>query len=147
MNVNVRGVKYNQHGTINCEIEHPVYGWIPFTASPDDPEEHGRELYARAIAGDFGPIAEYVPPSAEEVLQMQRQFASMSARDFKRALLDAGYLSAIKEALPTLPEAWQIDWETAQSFDRMNPDLIEAATQLGFTEEQLDQLFGIEINP
>lgn len=35
---------------------------LPFTAMPDDVEEHGRELYARAITGEFGEIAPYVPP-------------------------------------------------------------------------------------
>lgn len=38
-------------------------GEVPFTASPDDPEAHGRELYARAIAGEFGPVAPYVAPT------------------------------------------------------------------------------------
>lgn len=35
---------------------------LPFTASPNDSEEHGRELYARAVAGEFGPIGAYVVP-------------------------------------------------------------------------------------
>lgn len=47
---------------IDLEIEHPIFGWIPFTASPDDVEAHGRDLFARAAAGDFGTVAEYVPP-------------------------------------------------------------------------------------
>jgi hypothetical protein len=32
-------------------------GPVPFTATPGDCEAPGRELYARAVAGDFGPIA------------------------------------------------------------------------------------------
>jgi hypothetical protein len=48
------------------EIDLPQYGWIPFTADPADVEEIGREMYARAVAGDFGPIAEYVPPPPPE---------------------------------------------------------------------------------
>lgn len=38
--------KFNELGGIDCEIEHPVYGWIPFAASANDPEEHGRDWYA-----------------------------------------------------------------------------------------------------
>lgn len=53
-----------QHTLINLEIEHPEYGWIPFTADPNDVEEHGRQLYAEAVAGQFGPVAEYVEPVA-----------------------------------------------------------------------------------
>lgn len=56
-----------QHTLINLEIEHPEYGWIPFTADPNDVEEHGRQLYAEAAAGQFGPIAEYVAPIATAV--------------------------------------------------------------------------------
>lgn len=37
-------------------------GEVPFHATPDDVEEHGRELYARALAGEFGPVAPYVLP-------------------------------------------------------------------------------------
>lgn len=35
---------------------------LPFTASPNDPEEYGRQIYAAAAAGQFGPVAAYVPP-------------------------------------------------------------------------------------
>jgi hypothetical protein len=35
---------------------------LPFTANPNDVEEHGRVLFAAATAGEFGPVAEYVPP-------------------------------------------------------------------------------------
>ena len=44
------------------EIEHPVYGWIPFTASPNDSEQHGRDLYTQAMTGTLGGIAAYVAP-------------------------------------------------------------------------------------
>jgi hypothetical protein len=49
---------------INCKVTFTsMIGMeIPFTASPKDPEAHGREIYERAINGEFGPIAEYVEP-------------------------------------------------------------------------------------
>lgn len=31
-----RNAKYDAAGTITCEINHPLFGWIPFTANPDD---------------------------------------------------------------------------------------------------------------
>jgi len=34
---------------------------VPFTAAQDDTEEHGREIFNRAIAGDFGAIAGHTP--------------------------------------------------------------------------------------
>jgi hypothetical protein len=41
-----RNSVYNSQGTIDCEIEHPKFGWIPFTADPNDIEPHGREIFA-----------------------------------------------------------------------------------------------------
>ena len=35
---------------------------MPFGATPWDTEEYGRDLYARAKAGEFGEVAPYVPP-------------------------------------------------------------------------------------
>lgn len=52
-------LKYNESGTIDMVMDHPLYGPIPFTASPDDPEEHGRQIYHNAVSGIYGPIAEY----------------------------------------------------------------------------------------
>ena len=40
-----RGVVSNANGTFDCEINHPQFGWIPFTANPDDPEPHGRAIW------------------------------------------------------------------------------------------------------
>lgn len=57
--MNFRNPVFNRLGTIDCEVDHPKYGWIPFTASPDDTVEMGREIYAAALAD--GPAA-YVPP-------------------------------------------------------------------------------------
>jgi len=52
MNVDteIRNVKRNKRGTIDCEINHPRFGWIPFTASPDDCEAHGRAIHDAAKA-------------------------------------------------------------------------------------------------
>lgn len=54
-----RNPKFNMFGTIDCEVKHPAYGWIPFTASPDDPEEYGRQLYDQILA--VGNIEPYEP--------------------------------------------------------------------------------------
>jgi hypothetical protein len=47
---------------------------LPFTASPTDSEAHGRDIYARAVAGEFGTIAPFdpVPPTIEAVSQAVR---------------------------------------------------------------------------
>lgn len=57
-----------EHTLLNltAQFEHlPVP--VPFTAAPDDPEPYGRWLFAMARDGEFGPVAEYVPPTPLEV--------------------------------------------------------------------------------
>jgi hypothetical protein len=35
---------------------------LPFSAGPTDAEAHGRAIFEAAVAGQFGEVAEYVPP-------------------------------------------------------------------------------------
>lgn len=37
-------------GRVDCTFIHPVYGPIPFTADPNDSEEHGRLIHEIAVA-------------------------------------------------------------------------------------------------
>jgi hypothetical protein len=45
---------------IAADVTFEEIGTVSFTASPNDPEEHGREIFARASAGEFGSIAPYI---------------------------------------------------------------------------------------
>jgi len=47
---------------------------MPFTANPNDSEAHGREIYAMAINGSFGQIADYSPPPLPSIAE-QADFA------------------------------------------------------------------------
>lgn len=44
-------------------VELPNFPDLDFLATSDDVEAHGRDIFARAIAGEFGTIAAYVPPA------------------------------------------------------------------------------------
>lgn len=64
----VRNCKWGNadHSSIECEVmfdDITSEEWTPFGANPLDHYEHGREIYAKAIAGEFGEIAEYVEPT------------------------------------------------------------------------------------
>ena len=46
---------------INCECQWSHLGdntqdWLPFTASSNDPAQHGKDLYAALVNGDHGAI-------------------------------------------------------------------------------------------
>jgi len=56
-----------QNSAINCSVKFDTFSnYIPFTASPNDPEEYGRQLYTDLQAGVYGPVAPYVPPPPQE---------------------------------------------------------------------------------
>lgn len=54
---------YTATGLIDCQIQHPVYGWIPFTCDPNDTAPYSKEIHDRALA--MGPAA-YVAPTPVE---------------------------------------------------------------------------------
>lgn len=50
-----------EHTAINCQITTSQFGdeILPFTASPNDSEEHGRIIFNNLIDGKYGPISEF----------------------------------------------------------------------------------------
>jgi hypothetical protein len=70
---------------------------------------------------------------------------SVSMRQARLALLGAGLLGPIDQALAALPgaagEAARIEWEYAATVDRDSPLISGLADALGLSAEQLDQLF------
>jgi hypothetical protein len=61
----VRNAHYIDDTRIDCEINHPVYGWIPYTLDPNDTDMTVDNVALRKAMGDQ--IAPYIPPSAAEV--------------------------------------------------------------------------------
>ena len=58
--MNIRNPIFTADNRIDCEIEHLVYGWIPFTADPNDIEVYGADIYEIAMA--MGPAPYVAPP-------------------------------------------------------------------------------------
>jgi len=81
----------------------------------------------------------------DRALEQARESASLSRADFKLGLLDMGELDAVKAVMedPETPERIVIMWEDSGRFNRMHPDLLSFAQVMGYTESQLDQLFGV----
>lgn len=125
---------YNAVGTIDVEINHPVHGWIPFTASPDDPEELGRAIYEAASEGDVEP---YVPPEPEPEPLPDR----VTARQFKLQLLSAGLIDQVEGWVATQSRAVQIAYANSGTFVRDEPMMKAGFQALGFTPEEGDAFF------
>jgi len=73
---------------IDCEIDHPIYGWIPFTCDPNDTgaQFDVAELHSRLDA-DPATVA-YVPPTqaeldaaASKLIRKQRDLILMTKVD------------------------------------------------------------------
>jgi len=83
----------------------------------------------------------------EKALQKKREAASLSKADFKLGLLEMGELDNVQALMddPATEPRIKIMYEDSGRFDRMHPDLLSLAQVMGYTEEQLDELFGINI--
>ena len=64
--------------------------WLPFAASPDDSELHGRELYLRAKAGEFGEVGAF----AVSLDQVKTEKKQRLKNAFTTALKNAHCLSS-----------------------------------------------------
>lgn len=142
-----RNMHYNQFGSIDMEVEHPQYGWIPFTADPNDVEQHGQELYAAAI--ENGEIAEYVPPSPE---QMRAALPDLTRKQFRLGMRNLGISTAmINSAIEAIPdndarEIAQIEWEDSAMYSRTHPLVVQLITVFNKSADDVDNEWKQAVN-
>lgn len=118
--MNYRNARIRADGRINCEIETPEYGWLPFLADPNDTGANFdvAELHARMAADPE--TSPYVPPTQEELdaaaagqIRAQRDYILATQVDpvvtnpLRWADLSAGEQTAVadyRRALLDIPE-------------------------------------------
>lgn len=89
---NWRNPQYNAAGTIDCEIEHPALGWIPFTARPSDRSFFYIDgMIAEMIAADV--IAPYVAPPDPTAAELRALMKPLTRRQVFIMLADQGLLT------------------------------------------------------
>jgi len=131
-----RNAQRNEFGTIDCEINHPVYGWIPTTASADDAET--KVLFAILELDDATLPAP--PPSTDaESLAAWRAYAVASQAQIRLTLHQLGLLATV-QAIADADPAASIVWEYADAIRRASP-FIDALKGEKFTEDQIDDIF------
>jgi hypothetical protein len=80
--MNYRNPVFIENGWIDCEIEHPVHGWTPFTCDPNDT---GAQFDTAALFAKMQPhAAPYVPPTQEE-LDAMAAAGIRAERDYRLA--------------------------------------------------------------
>ena len=94
---------YTQSG-INVEVLFGEIGeWLCFHASPDDAEEHGRELYRRALAGEFGTVEPYIALVKNEeqlILEIQNAVIEYLNAPARAKLYDSIQSAALRAGYP-----------------------------------------------
>ncbi len=66
---------------------------------------------------------------------------SVTPRQARLALFQAGLLEAVEAAIAAADKPTQVTWEYAIEFRRDDPMINALGTQLGLTSQQIDQLF------
>lgn len=130
-----------EHTLLDCEVNHPDMGWIPFTTSADATGPIGKAVWQ---ALNFQEIAPFVPPSLEE---KRAAMPTLSARQFRLGLIDGGIdLADVETAIAAIPDPverkkGQVEWEYATQFNRLHPLVVQLSSSLGLTPEQVDAMW------
>lgn len=129
-----RNAKRIADGRIDCEINHPEYGWIPFTADASDAgaQFDVADLFARA---DSDPNTKPYDPPPPVVPSVVSRFQA------RAALMQAGLLDQAEAAVLQAGPLAQLAWADAQEFRRNSPTINSLAALVGLTEAQIDALF------
>ena len=126
--MNYRNARYiNDQGWIDCEIEHPQFGWIPYTLNPDDDDMtiDNSELLAAMVENNN--VEAYVPPTQEE-LDAEAATAVRQERDYR--------LQTEVDPIVTNPLRWaELTVEKQAEWTQYRRDLLDITEQAGFPHE------------
>ena len=125
--MNYRNAQRLSNGWIDCEIEHPAYGWIPFTCNPKD---LGAEFDVAALYKKMNSdpkTAAYVPPTQEELDAV----ASRETRVERKIIL-----ATVVDPLVSNPLRWaDLTVEQQQAWADYRRALLDVPQQSGFPSD------------
>lgn len=90
-----------EHTILDCTVTFDGVGDAPFSAVASGDLPHTHEIFARCVAGDFGTIAEYVPPPQPTT----EQLAAIVRSQRDNLLLQSDWTQ-----LPDVPQATRDTW-------------------------------------
>ena len=113
---------------LDCIVDFVGIGSVSFTASESDSEGHSRDIFARAVAGDFGPIAPYVAPPPQSPEQIKERLRRAVEDHVEETARERDYSSAVSLASYTAStrEPWAAE---AQAFVHWRDDVWEYVFQ------------------
>jgi len=117
----------NESTVINCLVKFAEFNEEhPFSASPNDPEEHGREIYSRIVSGEFGAISPYIAPIIPESTAEQKSADQRVKRNMLLGQMDAIISNPLRWAAMTTEQ--QAAWTTYRQA------LLDVPQQAGFPD-------------
>jgi hypothetical protein len=122
-----RNARHINETMIDCEINHPTYGWIPFTCDPNDTGANFdvAELYVRMNADPL--TIAYTPPTQAELDQKEAELVR-HRRDY--------LLSRVVDPIVSNPLRWaDLTPEQQQAWSNYRRELLDITDQLGFPND------------
>lgn len=117
-----KNARYTATGNITCEVDHPTLGWIPFTASENDSEKFGKDLFK--IIKKKGDIFPYI----EKEITLEE--ATNAARQKRNSLL--GEIDVVVSN----PLRWEsMSKSTKDAYKKYRQELLDVPQQSGFPYE------------
>ncbi len=112
-----------EHNMIDLEVDFLPLDeeWLPYTYTPDDVVAHSRELYRRAVAGDFGQIADETPRPDEDLwAPVTTERVTVSKEALVQVLLEKGVLTdeEVDSILTTKQETLSYQRRTLDGADK-----------------------------
>ena len=121
--MNYRNAKYISPTVIDCEIDHPDYGWIPYTLDPNDTDMTVNNDDLLAAMNAAGNVAEYVAPTQAE-LDVISAASVRSSRDSKLSDTDVAVSNPLRFA--AMSSEKQAEWAAYRQL------LLDVPQQSGF---------------
>jgi len=142
---------------LDVEIE-GTDGTHQFVARADDVEDSGKEIYKKATAGEYGPIATYVPPEpiippivipstiSDRQFFQQLAIQNIITKDDALNAVKTGFIpTALQSIIDPMPEdekfAAEMLLSGATIFQRNHPLTNAIGQTYGMTSEQIDEFF------
>jgi len=122
----VRTMKWGNadHTILDCMITFPDHNAeLPFTATADDNEAHSREIFERAVNGDFGTIDEYVAPARD----LDKEWIEFRVK--RNKLLRESDFSQFPDIQSTLTDDEKESWANYRSLLRSLPTMTNDPAQ------------------
>lgn len=122
--MNYRNAKHISGGRINCEIEHHLHGWIPYTLDPDDTDMTVNNDDLLASMAEADDVAAYVPPTQDE-LDVAKAVEVRQVRDAE--------LATVVDPLVSNPLRWaDLTTDQQTAWGQYRTDLLNVPQQSGF---------------